>query len=241
MKTVIAIPYREADERRRELLDFTLSWLARNHWDWDIFIGDSPDGPFNRGAAINDAVRRAGDDWDVVIATDGDNISHPAMLGAAAEEAHTTGVVTHPFETYVYLDQYSSEQFLGGTDGLPVFVAPELHPSQVFRTTVRHHHYSGIQAIPRAAWNAVGGFIELPGWGAEDAIMNTVFKVFANDSGWLRGGAYHLWHPAKRNDPKDACNVRNHQIWSKVNQIMRRPDKANQLRRYLRAVGYEIP
>lgn len=233
MKTVVAIPYRAADERRQQLFDFTTQWLADKHQGWPVHIGASPDGPFNRGAAINDAAAQT--DWDILVVHDADNISDPDTLHEAAELAHATGKVVYPFETYTYLDQHSSDRIMAGGTW---FVAPELHPQQTFRTTVRHKHYSGIQVIPCSAYEAVGGYIELTGWGADDAIMNTLFDVYANGSQWLQGGAFHLWHPANRNDPRDKDNVRNHQIWDRVKSFSTR---SAALRKYLANIGHHIP
>jgi hypothetical protein len=80
--------------------------------------------------------------------------------------------------------------------------------------------------------------------------MDTVFDVFASGSEWMGGAAYHLWHPANRNDPKDADNVRNHSIWQKVHAITQRGQTAQAmrdqwvpktLRAYLATQGYVIP
>lgn len=243
VRAIFAVPYRAADERRRELSDFVNWWISTHHLSWPAYEGESPDGPFNRGAAINNAVQRGEDsawgcDWQVVIVHDADNICDPDTLREAVDLAHDTGKVVFPFETYTYLDEYTSNRLMRQGNW---FIAPELHPTEVFRTTVRHKHYSGIQVIPRSTYEAVGGYIELTGWGAEDAIMNTVFETFSPGVQWLPGGAYHLWHPANRNNPRDQDNVRNHRIWSKVQAISRRK-RPDELRNYLAAAaGYHIP
>lgn len=233
VNTIIAIPYRVSDPRRSELFDFVRTWFTQHH-DWPIRLGSSPEGPFNRGAAINDA---AHGDWDVMVVSDADNICDPNTLQRAVNLAHTTGKVVYPFTTYMYLDEYTSDRLMAGDNW---FVAPELHPRHKFSTTVRYHHYSGIQAIPRTTWDKVGGFIELTGWGAEDAIMDTLFSKFGNGSDWLPGSAYHLWHPANRNDPNDDNNVSNHRIWAKVQNTARRQNP-DVLRNYLASIGHHIP
>lgn len=236
VNVAIAIPYRKADDRRAELFDYTTRYLSTSHAKWPRFIGASPDGPFNRGAAINDAARKAGD-WDALVVCDADNICDRATLEEAVDTACATGKVVYPFSTYIYLDEFTSNRLM--RQGV-WFIAPELHPANKFATTVRHRHYSGIQVIPRSAWDSVGGFIELTGWGAEDAIMDTIFSVFADGSEWLPGGAYHLWHPARRNDPLDKNNVLNHRVWAKVTNIARRRNP-ELLRQYLDSIGHTIP
>ena len=61
MRTVILVPYRSDGDRRDQLWDFTRNWLQRHHPDYPIYLGPSPDGPFNRSAAINQAARDAGE------------------------------------------------------------------------------------------------------------------------------------------------------------------------------------
>lgn len=230
----MAIPYRESDLRRRELFTFTTGWIAKYH-DWPIRTGASPAGPFNRGAAVNDAASQV--DWDVLVVHDADNIADPETLGEAVDEAAATGQVVYPFTVYTYLDEVSSNRIMAGGSW---FTAPEVHPRFGVKTTVRLHHYSGIQVIPRAAWDRVGGFVQLTGWGAEDAIMDTLFRVFARGSQWLGGGAFHLWHEAKRNDPNDQHNVANHRVWARVQSVARR-NSPEALRRYLNTVGHVVP
>lgn len=238
VKVACVMPWRAGDYRREELQDFVVGWILKHH-HWGVHFGTSPDGPFNRGAAINFGALGA-EDWDILIVHDADNICDPHVLRDAINHAHITGQVTYPYKTYTYLDKESSTRIMYGDMW---FLSPEVHPTQVFRTTVRHKHYSGIQVIPRSAYEAVGGFIELEGWGAEDAIMDILFTLFAAGSHWLLGGAYHLWHPANRNDPKDIHNVSNHEVLSKLKRSMEmnRVDPQQAARITLSRFGHHIP
>jgi hypothetical protein len=236
VNAAFAIPYRETDERRAELSAYVLAWIHGHHPEWPTHEGESPAGPFNRGAAINDAARKAGD-WDALIVHDADNICDPETLRWAVRMAIATGKVYYPFETYTYLDKFTSDRLMHKGNW---FIAPELHPQHVFQTTVRRKHYSGIQVIPRQTYESAGGYIELTGWGAEDAIMNTIFETFGPGVEWLSGGAFHLWHHAWRNNPKDADNVRNHRIWADVHHIAQH-EHPIALRQYLATVGHLVP
>jgi len=240
----VAVPYRESDDRRKELWQFTYCWLVKHHPNWPIVCGSSPDGPFNRGAAINDAARRGGQ-WDVLVVHDADNICDPTALRRAVNWSYSTGQVYYPFRTYTYLDEFSSNRLMHDDVW---FVSPEEDHARLFQTTVRLKHYSGIQVIPRPAYEAVGGYIELTGWGAEDDIMNTLFDVYANGSEWLEGAAFHLWHPANRNNPHDKDNVRNHMILNKIQKLQHlgslnahRDYTARALRGYLEDIGHHVP
>jgi hypothetical protein len=212
-----------------------------------VYVGESPEGPFNRGAAINDAARKAdadvarwcgdGETWRVAVVHDADTIAAPHVVDhAVGRILLNEAEVVYPYETYTYLDNYSSGQVQYRKRG-PWFLSPEIHPTQGVRTTVRHHHVSGAMVVSRSAWEAVGGFIELEGWGAEDEIMHWLFKTFATPPIWLKGGAYHLFHPANRNSG-DENDQANHQILADVMSLAPVPD---QLRDYLRDGGHHVP
>lgn len=237
-RTVILMPYRsDGGGRRDQLFGFVDMWLRRHHNRYPIYLGKSPDGPFNRGAAINDAARNAGQ-WDVAVVHDADTLVQPQQLVRGVVSVLANSGVAYPYETYMYLNQESSDHIISHPDG-PWFVSPEIHPTEVVRSTVRYHHVSGALAIDRATYDQVGGFIELEGWGAEDLIMHNLFEVFGNGVRWVRGGgAYHLWHPANRNDPKDACNMANHDMLADVMAMAVVPDV---LKKYLVDGGHPIP
>jgi hypothetical protein len=231
MKTVILVPYRsDGGGRRDELWRFTRAWLEKHHPGWEIYEGESPDGPFNRGAAINDAARQAGD-WDVAVIHDGDNIADPGTLCRAVELARDTDKCVFPFGIYLYLDEYSSQRLMTEDNW---FVGPDW----VVGWSVIPGHYSGVQALSKAAYEKVGGFIELTGWGHEDWIMSVLFRIFANGTEHLQGGAYHLFHGGRNDPERSAYGDINREVMADVMGLSVMPD---QLRDYLRAGGHSIP
>src|SRR5690349_1680299 len=93
MKVVILVPWRTDGGPREKV------WgICRQRWEtiypgWPIYEGVSPDGPFNRAAAINHAARQAGE-WDVAIVIDADVMLPEPNVTAAVGRAFTTGKVT---------------------------------------------------------------------------------------------------------------------------------------------------
>lgn len=230
MRVVILTPYRSDDGGRRdELWHFTRSWLNRHH-PWEIYEGKSPDGPFNRGAAINEAARQA-DDWDVAVISDGDNIADPGTVERAVAHAHGIGGCVFPFETYLYLNEFTSNRLMSAGN---CFVSP----IEKWWGVMRGHH-SGIQAISRIAYDRVGGFPELEGWGYEDSIMSLMLKAFAGGLTHLDGSAFHLYHGESNGDPgREHYGAINRRILADVMALSVVPD---QLRTYLREGGHPIP
>lgn len=229
MKVVFIVPRRSDGGRRDQLWAWTSRWLEQHH-TYPIIEGDSPesDGPFNRGRAINRAANST--PWDVAIIHDGDNISRPETLHQAVEDAHTTGQTVYPFTYYHYLDEHSSELLM--TTG-EVWPAPD--PTRATPTLLKH--FSGVQVIPRTAWEKIGGFPELSGWGAEDTILSTLLDVFAGGQKWLPGATLHLWH---EHNPEHDQTRANRLVWTQVKRLARRRDKIG-LRDLLTGYGVTIP
>lgn len=235
--TVILIPWRGDDGGRRDKLHAHVQkWLIHLHPDWPIFYGDSPGGAFNRGAAINDAAHKADEvgPWDVAVIHDADTIADAGMLKKAVERVKETGGTCYPYSSYIYLDRASSERLMAGTSWL---VAPE-YLGDGYRRTVRYHHVSGVQVMHRDAYDAIGGYIELPGWGAEDEVVNVMLNTYSVAPEWLEGGAWHLWHPHTRNDPSDELQEANQVTLAEVAVLAGRP---MEMRDFLAKGGHTVP
>jgi hypothetical protein len=233
-KTVILVPYRSDDGGRRDKLwAHVQKWLIALYPDFPIHLGESPEGPFNRGAAINSAAQEAGD-WDVAIIHDADTVVDETQLRRAMARATEIYGTVYPYSTYTYLDRYSTDRLI---EGKSWFVAPEYH-NDGFLRSVRYHHVSGIQVMHREAYEAIGGYVELSGWGAEDQIVNVMLNTYSNAPEWGEGGAYHLWHPAKRNDPTDELSNANHDVLAEIAVLAGRP---MEMRDYLKNGGHTVP
>lgn len=236
-KTVILVPWRSDDGGRRDTLwAHVQKWLIALHPQWPIVCGESPKGPFSRGAAINDAARKADEDgsWEIAVIHDADNVCDAGQLVRAVTTVEESYGTCFPFSTYTYLDRVSSNRLM---EGKSWFVAPE-RMGDGFLRTVRYKHTSGIQVMHREAYDKIGGFPELEGWGAEDQIVNILLSTYDQDPSWLEGGAYHLWHAAKRNDPTDELQNANHDILAEVAALAGRP---MEMRDYLREGGHIVP
>ncbi|OBY33478.1 galactosyltransferase-related protein [Mycolicibacter kumamotonensis] len=231
MRVVILVPRRGDGGRRDELWCFVEGWLRRHHRDWMIYEGDSEPGTFNRGAARNNAARSAGE-WDVAVFHDADNISDPQMLEAAVRRAHETGGCVFPYSAYMYLDQFSSDRLMQEGN---FFVAPQTED-----WAVMHDHASGVMALSRKAYDQVGGFAELRGWGYEDDVMAVMLRTFTAGIEYMQGSAMHLWHPRGLTvDP--TCEIYaaiNAEVRDKVRALQGKPDE---LRKYMASGGHLVP
>jgi len=189
LRTVILVPYRSDGGRRDELWRFTRAWLERHHPDCSIHVGESPEGLFNRSAAINSAAREAGD-WDVAVVCDSDTVVPPAQFEAAVKTANATGLLTSALTEVVELSRNSTDQLLAGAE-------LDIRRLKKNRTRTKDDMtQSSVIAVPRVLWDAIGGFDEeFRGWGCEDNAFWLAAKVFGGGEPLrVDGAAFHLWH-----------------------------------------------
>lgn len=186
MRVVIVVP------RRAGIADRDRLWLyCRNHWetehpDWQIIEGASPDGPFNRSAAINEAASRIEGDWDVLLVVDADVIATPAQVVAAVERAHETNRLTFAYTKYHALSEAFTAQVLNGDRG---------DWSRGVKMRMPSSHVSSIIAVPRPLWEQVGGFDDrCEGWGHDDTIFAHVCRVMGGGCERIPGAVWHLFH-----------------------------------------------
>jgi hypothetical protein len=189
VRTVILVPYRPDGGRRDQLWTFTRAWLEARHPDYQIYVGASPEGLFNRSAAINSAAAEAGD-WDVAVVCDSDTVVPAAQLEEAVATAHRTGLLTSALTKVVELSRESTDLLLSGTDA-------DVTRLKKDRTRTKDDMtQSSVLAVPRSLWDAVGGFDEeFCGWGCEDNAFWLAATVFGGgDPIRVQGSAFHLWH-----------------------------------------------
>lgn len=190
MRTVILVPYRADGARRDELWRFTRAWLEEHHPDYQIYVGKSPEGMFNRSAAINSAARDAGD-WDVAVVCDSDTVVPGAQFEEAVSNASETGLVTSALSKVVELSRESTDKLLTGAEN------DVRHLKKDRLRTKDDMTQSSVIAVPRALWDIIGGFDEeFCGWGCEDNVFWLAATVLSGAAPRrVDGSAFHLWHP----------------------------------------------
>jgi hypothetical protein len=176
-------------------------------------VGDP--GRFCRAAALNRAAERAG--GDVFVLADADTAFSPSAVRAALARLATEAWVLP--ERYVRLNSTLSATWLTRPSGSPPPPAWEAGVEEEWPANV-----SGIVALPREAFDVVGGFDErFRGWGWEDGsfacALSTLWGPLFREPGHV---AWHLWHPR----PPE------HSVWGPFAGVQRRLGE-----RYLAAAG----
>ena len=202
MRVVILAPWRTDDGPRAAV------WrVCRSRWealfpDWPVYEGRSPEGPFNRSAAINDAARQAGS-WDVAVIIDADVMLRAGNVREAVRRAAETGRVTWAHRRWRGISEDATRRL---TRPDPIWAEAALGKGGVERSDLDADidlivekttpmSWSCCIAIRRDAWERVGGFDErFVGWGFEDIAFQAATGGLV---GWDRveGDVLNLWHP----------------------------------------------
>lgn len=181
MNVRIAVPRRADGGRRDELWKFCRAWWT-DRFDWPIVEGHHDDGPFNRGAAINQA---AIGDWDVLLIVDSDVVANTDQVENAVQQAYETGRMTLAYDRYVALNPQMTDRVLDGYDG-------SWESGSKYRMT---SHVSSVLAVRRDLWDEVRGFDErLVGWGHDDIVFAQSCRVLAGGVDRIPGTVWHLFH-----------------------------------------------
>jgi GT2 family glycosyltransferase len=197
----VLIPWRPDNGRRDRLWDY----LRDTYWSslpgFTPIIGESPDGPFNRSAAINDAAGRAGN-WNVAVIADNDTWVPPANLAKAVALTRESGRLSAAFTCVIELAEDYTDKLLAG-----VATADDLHVDKVRTDPLCVQ--SSMLVVPRELWDAVGGFdARFKGYAGEDNAFWLACKILGGEPERVAGSAFHLWHqPASRSGADYRSNV----------------------------------
>jgi len=219
------VPWRSDDGARAE------NWRLVHDamWGgWDrLVLGESPEGPFNRSAALNNAygmadlgVRSEGHEselYDVVIVADADSIVSDDQLARAIHTARITNRLTVAHDRWVNVEDHERADFLLGepvNEGRVTRRGPMSPPRRrlIYRKTV-----SSMLVVPVDLWDEVGGFDDrFVGWGFEDRAFHRMCERARGGYERIPGPVFHLDHErpaADVNRVRDRGYRANRDLW----------------------------
>lgn len=190
----VLIPWRKGNVERETIFRWTqLRWLDLLP-EAELVVASDDSEPFNRSRARNTAF--ANSMGDVLVIADADTIVPDQGAIERAIKAAEAGEWVLPYDIYYNASQPLTARLLGRR---PSVVVPEPEPEQwEFRLT---DSISGVLVLPRAAFEAVGGYDEnFEGWGFEDRAFADALGTLWAPLTRLPGFVVHLWHPVAPGD-----------------------------------------
>lgn len=202
--TVVAVPYRP-DFGHRDQLFTHLKHSFWNQIGFEVLTGDHDSDPFNRSAAVNQAL--AGD-WEIAVIADADTWVPARQLGRAIETAKLTDRLVAAFNAVVEIDQPTTMNILAGKTGLDgSFGATKVRTKDL-------ETQSSMLVITRDLWDRVGGMdTRFTGWGCEDNAFWHACRLHSGEPERIPGNAYHLWHEPATGKHRGLHYRRNLNLW----------------------------
>lgn len=186
MKVSIVVPYRAGCPHRDAAWDFVRARYSDEFPSWDVVVGQSSDGPYNRAEAILDGARKAS--GDVLLVADADVWCDPT---AAVETARDSGWAV-PHLMLHRLSCESTKLVLMGFDwrGLPLSTD---NPQD--SKPYKGNETGTILAIRRDVLLDVPPDIRFVGWGQEDVAWGLALRTLVGQPWRGSEDLMHLWHP----------------------------------------------
>jgi hypothetical protein len=229
VKVVVLAPFRDA-AGRGDLWRWVRKWIARSY-DFPVFTADAGGDQFSIGASRNLAARDAGN-WDVALFHDVDTIAHPDAVRMAVDMAWSSDKMIVAADAHMYCDRPSSARIMAS--GSAAFARPASFDDK----GIYARPSGGVLAVNRRVFEAVGGYMELTGYGYEDLVFLQSCGLFAGGYDWVPGHiTLHLWHEPSKHT---ADTRRNRQIWQNLANYRRLRNPAG-ARKYLAGFGHVVP
>lgn len=189
MNVSVILPYRAGCPHRDMAFDWVSAWWAGEFPECELIVGESPDGPFNRAAALIDGASKAS--GEVFVFADADVWIEPAAIVEAVTACVDTGWAV-PHLLLHRLSSDSTDLFMAGhpLEGLELSDANERDS----RPYVGNECGTLVAVRADVFWDVIPD-PRFVGWGHEDDAWAVALRALIGKP-W-RGDAdlVHLWHP----------------------------------------------
>lgn len=212
MTVSVVVPWRSGDPHREASWDWVWAKYQSTHPDWEIVEGSSPEGPFNRSAAIMDGVARSV--GDILVVADSDVWCDPQL---AVDDCETWSI---PHLMVHRLSQESTEEVLAGADwhGLPLSKdnKQDSRPYKGFESgTLTVFRREVLLDVPYDS--------RFVGWGQEDQAHSAAMRTLIGPPSRHGADLVHLWHPAQPRKSRTVGNSKSLALLSRYRQARRSP------------------
>lgn len=182
----VAVPFRPGCPWRERAFAWVREKYAAMHPSWELVVGESPDGPFSRAAAILDAARKSS--GDVIVVADADVWCDPADSVPDAVESGWS----IPHMLIHRLSEQASIEYMGG---YPLAGLQLDQSNKQDRRPYRGHETGTLVAVRRDVLFDVPPDRRFVGWGQEDDAWALALRTLVGPPARRRDDLVHLWHP----------------------------------------------
>lgn len=184
MAVSVLVPYRPDGAERDRNWRYIQAAYTAFHPDWEIVVGRSPDGPFNRSAGILDAASRA--NGTVFVVADADVWVDCTDAVAECETWALPHCMLHR------LSEASTRKVLAGADWRGLELSTDNHQD---RRPYRVKPCGACVVITRDVLYDVPPDIRFAGWGGEDQAWSFALHLLVGRPWYGFGDLVHLYHP----------------------------------------------
>lgn len=195
---------------RRRNWEWVRGRLAERYPEFEVVVGESSPGPFNRAEAVLDGVSRT--DAEVLVVYDAD-VWLAGDLSDPVGRVSQSGGWSVPHWHLRRLDEAATELVLGGEEpGPDLGLSERPYKGQATGTLV---------VLERSLLWAVPPDVRFVGWGQEDEAWAAALTLLAGPP--ARGGVdlYHLWHPPQARMNRAEGSVEGVALRSRYDRVAR--------------------
>lgn len=216
MSVSVVFPYRSGCVYRTAAYDWVHNQYQAAHPEWERCVGVSPEGPFNRAAAILDGARQA--TGDVLVVSDADVWCD--NLSATIEAAVECGWAV-PHRLIHRLSPESTSHVLTGAGwrGLPLSTD---NPQD--RKPYVGNEAGTLLAVRRDALQMAPPDPRFAGWGQEDTSWSAALRTLVGAPWRDTADLVHLWHPPQARQSRTTGNHAGKHLARRYSAARRKPD-----------------
>lgn len=187
MRVAVVIPWRSGGcEHRRDALAWVRDrWLSYGPRVVEVIVAPDPfpEGPWRKGVAIADGVRRSS--TELVIVADADVWSDGVDEALEIAAAHGWAM------PHVWVERLTPASTALALDGMDLATAARHSLERRYEQTAA----GGMVVLRRDVALAVPVDPRFEGWGHEDEAWRYALEVLVGPRERVRSTLYHLWHP----------------------------------------------
>lgn len=196
----LVVPWRGGDPDRERAWTWLAEWWVKSYPDWDLVMGQHPEGPWCKATAVADGLSRT--DAQVLVVADAD-VYVPAV--GRAVQMVLAGAVTWAMphkRVYRLTADGTDHLIITGRPPPPTRADPPRGTAPSAPPLIAESHRGeiggGCVILPAHLYQQVPLDPRFVGWGQEDTSWGRALTVMAGPPWRESDPLWHLWHPPPR-------------------------------------------